>query len=60
MRELVWLEHRVCGRGTVGSDAETGCEGSCAKKLRFHPKGMGKALKVRKEECCGVIFILDR
>lgn len=44
----------------MGSDAETGCEGSCAKKLRFHPKGMGKALKVRKEECCGVIFILDR
>lgn len=40
--------------------ADTGYEGSCYKKLRLYPKGMGKALKVWKEECCDVIFILDK
>lgn len=60
MRELIWLQHRVCGRGKVGNDADTECEGSCYKKLRLYPKGMEKVVKVRKEECCDVFFILDR
>lgn len=57
MRGLVWLEHRVRGRREVGNDTDTVRGSNCAKKFTLYPEGMGKSLKVRKEERHEMVFI---
>lgn len=60
MRGLVWLEQRVCGRREVGNDTDTVHGSNCAKKFTLYPEGMGRSLKVRKEERHEMVFILER
>ena len=44
----------------MGNEGDKVIEGTCARKFRLYPEGVGKSLKVRKEECYDVIFTLER
>lgn len=44
----------------MGNDTDTVRGSNCAKKFTLYPEGMGRSLKVRKEERHEMVFILER